>query len=117
MNLAAASRRIALLEIYRAKRRRGEQARFLEELQRQDATAALTIIVWCYLQRANGVDQAFFDAERWACGDELVPPHVAGEWASVRDMARVWLTEPDSITAEMIDTMHAVAAWVEPVAA
>lgn len=117
MNLSAASRRIAMLEGYRIKRRRAVQADVLEELQEQDPAVALTIVVWCYLQREDGVDRAFFDAERWACGDEPVPPAVAGAWASVRDMARVWLTEPDSITAEMVDTMHAVAAWVEPVAA
>lgn len=102
---------------YRIKRRRAEQADFLEELQEQDPAAALTIVVWCYLQREDGVDRAFFDAERWACGDEPVSPHVAGAWVSVRDMARVWLTEPDGITDEMIDTMHAVAAWADVAAA
>jgi len=117
VSLAAASRRIATLEGYRVKRRRAAQAQFLEELQEHDPAAALTIVVWCYLQREDGVDLAFSDAERWACGDEPVPLDVADAWASVRDMARVWLTEPDGITDEMVDTMHAVDAWVEPASA
>ncbi len=113
MTLAAASRRIAMLETYCVKRRRAVQADFLEQLQAQDPEAALSIVLWCYLQREDGVDQAFFDAERWACGDEPVPPAVAAAWAAVCDMARVWLTESDGITEEMIDTMHAVAAWAD----
>jgi len=110
----AVARRLTTLEGEQIKRQRAAQGQFLDDLMREDPDGATAIIVWCYLQRDGGVDQAFATAEQWACGGAPVPSSWAREWADTLALARLWADERwDDLTDAQVATVDSVLAWVQ----
>jgi len=110
----AVARRLTTLEDAQVKRQRAAQGRFLNDLMCENPKEAIAIIVWCYLQRDGGVDAAFADAERWACGGVLVPSHQARAWGDTLVLAHLWAADRgDEMTDAQVATMDSVLAWVQ----
>lgn len=86
MNLAAASRRIAMLETYQSERR----SRLAGEILERDHAGGCAILLWSCLMGGDNWHVAFDVAVGAVRDGSPVPPGVREEWAYVWDLGRRW---------------------------
>lgn len=109
MNLAAASRRIAMLEDYQGKRR----SRLVEEILERDRAGGCAILLWSCLMGGDNW-HAGFDVALGAVRDgQPVPADVTEEWVYVQDLGRRWADDTlDEADDEMRGYVEHTLRWL-----